>query len=562
MQTTLSTESNGKIKTVYCAIYTRKSTDEGLNGDFSSLDSQREYCGSFVKSREPEGWKVFPERYDDGGFTGGNTNRPGLKKLLSDARQGKFQVVVCYKYDRLSRNTKDFLQILEIFDRSGVAFVSVTQPIDTTSSVGRLMRSILMDFSQFEREMISERTRDKLQAMAKRGKRTGGHPIIGYNINSETRALEVNPEEKQQVLEMFETYIRTKSMHETAKIMNSKGYRMKSWTSHHGNPCGGQPFNRATLWNLLQNPLYTGKIVHRKQIYQGQQEPIISEALFNEAVAMLRQNGHGRKHRIIEDRKHTFLLRGLLKCSCCNTSMTPGWATPKKNGAYRRFFYYKCLSVVKGDRTSCKVRSVPAPAIEEYVIKRIGVVSQNKVFVDEIVKRAHDAGCVELPVKLDERKKAQFDRGKVQVQIESLVNVLATQGGSQCKNFTAIMESLNRLQERRDELDQNLAAMEIEIKKLEEQQIDADVIQQNLGNFAQVFNKLDDIGKMDLTALMVKQVNWDGVNMKVGIEMRAAWRVFGDLNQLETRFGQCQTSLPKEDSNQKNFTQCQPQGDQ
>ncbi|PIR19228.1 MAG: hypothetical protein COV48_03160, partial [Elusimicrobia bacterium CG11_big_fil_rev_8_21_14_0_20_64_6] len=153
--------ANDKKPVKWVAIYTRKSTDENLGGDFTSLDSQREYCQAFIKSREAEGWRVFPVDYNDPGFTGGNMDRPGLKHLLSDARQGKFQAVLTYKYDRLSRNTKDFLHVLDIFDKHGIVYVSVTQPIDTGSSVGRLMRSILVDFSQFERELISERTRDK-----------------------------------------------------------------------------------------------------------------------------------------------------------------------------------------------------------------------------------------------------------------------------------------------------------------------------------------------------------------------------------------------------------------
>lgn len=521
----------GKNKTLLCAIYTRKSTDENLNSDFTSLDSQREYCQAFIKSREPEGWRLHSERYDDPGFSGGNIDRPALKRMVADAKQGKFQIVVCYKYDRLSRNTKDFLHVLEIFDRNGVAFVSVTQPIDTTSSVGRLMRSILMDFAQFEREMISERTRDKMAAMARKGKRTGGWPIIGYDIDKEKKIITVNPAEEEIVKEMFDTYLQTKSMWNTAQILNGKGYRMKEWTAASGNRRGGSKFNRANLWYLLRNPLYIGKVTYKGQFFPGEHKPIITEETFRAVQEMLTGNGHGRKHRAVEDLKHVYLLRGLIRCFSCGKAMTPHGVL-KKRASLTRFFYYRCLSVNKMDRNACPIKSVPAKAIEDFVVRRLGLLSENKHLIANIVEAARASYGDELPAKRRERSFLAAEEGKVEAEARNLVRILGEQGPDAPRR--SFYESrLDELAGRRKEIQETLARLDKEIVQLECQEIDAEIIHRYLQNFMTVLNKLGDKERKELLRLLVKEVTFDSEKCKVQIVLKPLPKVWGNIDHLD-----------------------------
>lgn len=541
--------ASGKPATLWCAVYTRKSTDENLDSGFTSLDSQREYCQAFIKSREPEGWRIYGENYDDPGFSGGNTDRPALKKLISDARMGRFQVVVCYKYDRLSRNTKDFLHILEIFDRYGIAFVSVTQPIDTGSSVGRLMRSILMDFSQFEREMISERTRDKLNAMARKGKRTGGCPILGYDIDPEKKQLAVNPEEAKQAREMFDIYNQTRSLSRTAKNLNEKGWTMKAWVSKKGVRKGGQKFNKANLWYLLQNPLYIGKITHRGEVLPGEHKPIIPEDLFEAVQKLLRANGNGTLSKHIPERKHHFLLRGLVHCASCKTTMTPSSALPQKKGKhYGRFYYYKCLSVIKQDKSACKVRSVAAKALEEYVVKRLEVLSQNQDVVGQIVKESQTMTGQELHIKRDERKRLLAELGKVEIEARNLVSILAEEG-PQSPMRPFVTEQLGTLEAKRQELNGRIAVLDVEVRRLESRQVDADVVRRNLGNFLALFGKMTDAERQEIIGILVDKVVYNGENSRVQIALRPLPEAWGDLDALEGCFYDRQRTLPGEDSN-------------
>jgi site-specific DNA recombinase len=221
-------KQNSKIletseKVIRCAIYTRKSTEEGLDQDFNSLDAQRESAEAFIASQKNEGWVCLPERYDDGGFTGGNLDRPAMKRLLTDVVAGKIDCIVVYKVDRLSRSLLDFARIMETLDKHGISFVSVTQQFNTTHSMGRLTMNILLSFAQFEREIISERTRDKMTAARKKGKWIGGIPVLGYGIDPKARRLVVNEEEAFKVRAIFDLYLEHQSLLSTARVLNSRG---------------------------------------------------------------------------------------------------------------------------------------------------------------------------------------------------------------------------------------------------------------------------------------------------------------------------------------------------
>jgi site-specific DNA recombinase len=256
---------------IRCAIYTRKSTEEGLDQEFNSLDAQRECAEAYILSQRAEGWAALAEHYDDGGFTGANVDRPGLKTLLADVEARRVDCVVVYKVDRLSRSLLDFARLMDVFDKRGVTFVSVTQQLNTNSPMGRLTLNVLLSFAQFEREIIGERTRDKKSAARKKGKWMGGYPVLGYDADANTRRLVVNESEANVVREIFSIFLRNRSIVKTLQVIRSKGWVLKSWTTRKGKSHPGQTFDRAALVRLLTNVIYIGEVNHKGTIYQGPQ---------------------------------------------------------------------------------------------------------------------------------------------------------------------------------------------------------------------------------------------------------------------------------------------------
>lgn len=264
-----------------CAIYTRKSSEEGLEQDFNSLDAQREACAAFITSQKAEGWVAIKEHYDDGGFSGGNTERPGLQRLLHDIQSGKVNIVVVYKIDRLTRSLMDFSKLVEVFDKYGVTFVSVTQSFNTTTSMGRLTLNVLLSFAQFEREVTGERIRDKIAASKKKGMWMGGSRPIGYDIKN--KQLIINIEEADLIRHIFEKYLELGCVRRLKRHLDFKGIRSKHWISRKGRTHGGGPFSRGILYQILKNPVYAGKVRHKEKVYDGQHQAIISYDLW-EAV--------------------------------------------------------------------------------------------------------------------------------------------------------------------------------------------------------------------------------------------------------------------------------------
>ena len=291
----MTTEPEQKRHLV-CAIYTRKSSSEGLDQEFSSLDNQRESAASYIKSQQHEGWTASNELYDDGGFTGANVERPGLQKLLTHIKEGKINCVVVYKVDRLSRSLLDFSQLLEFFDKNNVVFVSITQHFNTNTSMGRLTLNILLSFAQFEREIISERTKDKLSAARKRGQWLGGHPPFGYMRDpKENRKIIINPDEVDMVRKVYALYLEKNSALEVAQTINATGYRTPSWPTKTGRTFGNKKFSIMTVVRILKNHTYIGKVNYNGQIYTGLQPATIDEDTFNKVQERLAHHRLDRK---------------------------------------------------------------------------------------------------------------------------------------------------------------------------------------------------------------------------------------------------------------------------
>ncbi len=316
---------------IRCAIYTRKSSEEGLEQDFNSLDAQREACEAYITSQRSEGWIALPRLYDDGGFSGGTMERPALKALLADIAAGLIDTVVVYKVDRLTRSLTDFARIVDVFDQAKVSFVSVTQSFNTTTSMGRLTLNMLLSFAQFEREVTGERIRDKIAASKAKGMWMGGRPPLGYTV--EDRKLVIVPEEAEQVREIFRRYLALGSVYDLVQDLAARNIRAKRHVSVTGNQTGGGILERGALYHLLQNRLYRGEITHKHHVYPGQHDPIVDQTLWAQVQDRLSKNRVERDIR--SSAAEPSLLTGLLIDEDA-IGFSPTHA--KKNG--RRYRYY------------------------------------------------------------------------------------------------------------------------------------------------------------------------------------------------------------------------------
>jgi site-specific DNA recombinase len=270
---------------VRCAIYTRKSSEEGLAQEFNSLQAQREACEAFINSQRHEGWGCLTARYDDGGFSGATMDRPALRRLLADITAGRVDTIVVYKIDRLTRSLADLAKIVEILDANGASFVSVTQQFNTTTSMGRLTLNVLLSFAQFEREVIGERIRDKIAASKQKGMWMGGVPPLGYE--AQDGKLLVIESEAEIVCDIFRRYVALGSVRLLKDELEAQGIKSKSWTTVSGRRVGGKPFSRGALYHVLQNRLYRGEIVHKGQFHPGEHTPIIDQLLWDAVQAQL-----------------------------------------------------------------------------------------------------------------------------------------------------------------------------------------------------------------------------------------------------------------------------------
>ena len=352
---------------VRCAIYTRKSTEEGLDQQFNSLDAQRESAEAYIQSQKHLGWTLVSHRYDDGGFSGGNLERPALQRLLVDVDAGSVDCVIVYKVDRLSRSLLDFARLMDRFDQRKVSFVSVTQQFNTTSSLGRLTLNILLSFAQFEREIIGERTRDKMSAARKKGKWVGGTPVLGYDVDPRGGRLVVNDKEAQRVRESFALFQKHRSLAVVVAELARRGWKTKSRISRRGIRHVGRPFTKASLTNLLTNIVYAGKVSYRGTVYPGEQPAIIDLAVWEDVSHTFRARARSKSTHPHQDQNA--LLSGLLLCKGCGQPMV---ATYSVKGT-RRYRYYVCHKARQQGWRSCPTKSISALRIEESLVSQLRV---------------------------------------------------------------------------------------------------------------------------------------------------------------------------------------------
>src|ERR1700716_4268485 len=352
------------VKPVRCAIYTRVSTEHGLDQEFNSLDAQYDAASAYIKSQAHAGWTLIRSRYDDGGYSGGSTDRPNLQKLLDDIRARKIDVIVVYKVDRLTRSLADFAKLVELFDAHGVSFVSVTQQFNTTTSMGRLTLNVLLSFAQFEREVTGERIRDKIAASKQKGMWMGGWVPIGYDRKD--RTLTINETEAVTVRTIFDLFLKLKNVQRVQSELVRLNFTTKPYATPRGRAVGGLSFARGHIYKILSNPLYIGEIEHKGVRYPGQHPPLIDGATWDAVQAQLAANHHENRARTNAKSKN--LLAGLIYDDAGNR-LVSSHAT--RNG--KRYRYYVTSA---GTGRSVAAASVPrlwlpAATIDELVLTKL-----------------------------------------------------------------------------------------------------------------------------------------------------------------------------------------------
>ncbi len=413
---------------VRCAIYTRKSVEDGLQQEFNSLDAQREAGEAYIASQKANGWVCLPEHYDDGGWSGGNMNRPALKRLLADIEAGLIDTVVCYKIDRLSRSLVDFAELQNVFDKYHTSFVSVTQEINTTSSSGRMMLNILMTFAQFEREVITERVKDKIAASKKKGKFCGGVPPFGYK--SEKQKLYIIPEEASTVKLIYEKYLALESVKDTVCEINRLGLKSREWVAAStGKKHAARKWNITTIYRILSNPVYAGIIKHYDTFYDGEHEAIIPREQWEKVQALMNVNGGGKRTGVYRKQPHAF--NGLIRCGHCNCALTPYYT--KKKG--KKYCYYTCQKSAKEPDHECKLTRIPAGDLEQAVLQQLAGLFRAPAILratlaavrtkEEQLRQNYRQDCELLQKQLRELKKASLETETNYDEIKAVADKLA-----------------------------------------------------------------------------------------------------------------------------------------
>ena len=346
-----------------CAVYTRVSTDLQAEKEFNSCQAQEAKIKSFIKSQE--NMEIF-KVYSDPGFTGANLNRPALQQLLEDVRQKKINLVIAYKIDRLTRSPKDFYHLIEIFDKYGVNFISVTERFDTSTPSGRLLRNIMLTFAQFERELISERTRDKMLERAQKGMWNGGGIPFGYK--AENKKLVVDENNAKIVRNIYENYILHNSIAKIYKDLKSRNITDEK----------GIPFSKSEIWQILRNATYTGKVKFAGKIYKGNHQAIVSEEIFNRA-----QKIHKSRKRTMKVYKY-FPLAGLIQCKECGSIMTPCHTNKKKGKHRKRYYYYRCTKTLHNNWADCGIKQVSATRLEDYIFSNLKRISLDRQYLENL----------------------------------------------------------------------------------------------------------------------------------------------------------------------------------
>jgi site-specific DNA recombinase len=488
--------------TVRCAIYTRKSTEEGLEQEFNSLDAQRESGEAFIKSLMHEGWECLSGHYDDGGFTGGNMERPALKRLLADIEASKIDCVVVYKVDRLSRSLLDFARMMETFEKHHISFVSVTQQFNTATSMGRLVLNVLLSFAQFEREIISERTRDKIAAARRKGKWAGGHPLLGYDIDPQGFKLVVNEDEAFRVRAILNLYLEHQALIPVVTELDRRGWLNKRWTTRKGRERGGKPFTKTSLHKLLTNITYIGKIRYKGEIHDGEHAAIVDPAIWQRVQAVLQRNG--RTGGALVRNKFGALLKGILRCVPCSCAMVPSHTTKDGNKRYR---YYVCCNAQKRGWHTCPSKSIPAGEIERFVVDQIKCIGKDPRLQNETFAQARAQASARMGELEVEQRGVARELGRWNAEIHGLIGDASP--SAVCR-LADLQERIRNGERRTTEINEHIVSLSREM-------VDEQEVANALSAFNLVWDSLTSREQCRIVQLLVSRVDYDGAASKISL---------------------------------------------
>ena len=482
---------------VRCAIYTRKSTDEGLDQEFNSLDAQREAAEAFITSQAGEGWRISPIRYDDGGFSGGNMERPALQRLLADIRAGKIDCVIVYKVDRLSRSLLDFAKLIETFEKQKISFVSVTQQFNTANSMGRLVLNVLLSFAQFEREIIGERIRDKIAATKRKGKWAGGFPVLGYDVDRSgpSPRLVPNIRETPRVREIFRLYLELGTMLPVVNELKRRGWRNKENRTSKDEMRGGKPFDKCSLHALLSNPVYIGMIRHKTDLYPGEHEAIVDKEVFDQVRNLMRKNATCGGPLVRN--KYGALLRGIMFCKACNRTMVHTFSSKGP----KRYRYYTCAAAIKRGRRACPSPSLPSDEVERVVVDQIRALTADDGLRSEVIRQANAQFETDIAEMMDERVRLERELARHHAELRKLATVAAT-------NPSAGMTMADLHERIRQAITRN-AELDALIDDRHKAQLSEDDVRAAFADFDRLWDTLIPREQAKIIAMLVARIEFD-----------------------------------------------------
>lgn len=510
-----------KEKITKCFVYARVSTDEQASGQYSSIESQIDICKHYIEIQKEKGWQ-FIAHYTDPGFSGKDLERPGIQHLISDIKQGKIDVVIVYKIERLVRSIKDFYQLWDLFEAHNVTFVSATQQFDSSNAMGKLMLNVLLSFAQFERENTSEKTRDKMKQRARLGKWHGGLFPFGYDYNKETKKLVINKVEATAVKKAFSLFLEGHKPTEIANYLNNKGYRTKARpvTTKAGvkKTLGENRFNEDFIKKMVANPIYKGYVHFNGEHFKGEHEGLIAPQVWDKANQKAKPTT-ARKTEYHKD-NHVHLLKGLLRCGECGTFLTPYPAGKKdKNGI--PYLYYACGRVVDfGKHSECKVRLIPAREFENVVKKCLADLGQNKSLIESTIKNSTSMNKSKIKPLQDQKEKAEQTLGKTTAEINRLIKIMK----SQDLVGNDITEEYKKLLHQKNALQNDIEKLTINIERCNQDVLDAEMIKKTLLAFDKIVGSLSLEEQKELFNLLIKEItvsNFDPDKEKAPRELGA-----------------------------------------
>lgn len=481
--------------TVRVAIYARQSIDEG-DVEFRSVDAQRDGVEAYVASQRSEGWKALPENYNDAGYSGGDLNRPGFKRLMSDVEAGRIDVIAVHRIDRLSRSLADFVSLLAKFERHAVTFVSVTQAFNTSTSAGRLMLNVLASFAEFERATISERTKDKMLATRKRGMWAGGNVPLGYDLKD--KKLVVNEDEAEQVRAIYRLYLERGSLLATVDELNTRGWRTKSWVGRRGKRVASYVYSVESLRQLLSRVVYIGLVRSGKTTYPGLHERIVDQDLWDAVQAQKRKLRPSARN--LGRNKYGALLKGLITCGLCGSTMDHAVSGSDS----RRYQYYGCNYSRRMGRRQCAGRPVPVRQIDEFVVERVRAMGRDPRLLRATAAAARaelEGRVVELEAEV---RRQEQERRRARDERTNLVNAVA--GGG--PGSATLMARVGELDERLSTIDGQLRDAREKIAKASTGSIDEEALAKAMADFDGVWSELFAREKQRVLSLLIEKITF------------------------------------------------------